>query len=71
MLLRAGQRTDVGRVRSENQDSILVEPPLYLVADGMGGQRGGADASRLVVEVIKSRAKEIAAAARNDFEPTL
>ena len=29
MLLRAGQRTDVGRVRSENQDSILVEPPLY------------------------------------------
>ena len=62
MLLRAGQRTDVGRVRSENQDSILVEPPLYLVADGMGGQRGGADASRLVVEVIKSRAKEIAAA---------
>jgi protein phosphatase len=48
--LRYGVATDVGLVREVNEDSLLAAPPVFVVADGMGGHDGGEIASRIVVE---------------------
>lgn len=45
-----GSATDRGRVRALNEDSLLAHPPVFLVADGMGGHEAGDVASRLAVE---------------------
>lgn len=47
-----GSRTDVGLVRDHNEDSLLVAPPLYVVADGMGGHAAGEIASEIVVRTL-------------------
>jgi PPM family protein phosphatase len=48
--LHHGAASDVGRVREVNEDSFLAEPPVFVVADGMGGHDRGDVASRIVVE---------------------
>ena len=76
-------KTDVGLVRSENQDFGAYTTPdeesqskpggrLMIVADGMGGHRGGATASRLATETIKgqylgSETDDIAAALQDSL----
>ena len=41
-------RTDIGNVRSVNEDKLLAEGDLFIVADGMGGQGHGEVAADLV-----------------------
>ena len=50
--LRAGGASDVGQVRSINQDSMLVGPHIYVVADGMGGHQGGEVASAMAIDAF-------------------
>jgi len=55
MQVKAYGATDVGKVRSANEDSYLIneEHKLYIVADGMGGHQGGDYASSHAVEWIQ------------------
>jgi protein phosphatase len=46
-------RTDVGRQRNANEDSLFVSPPLFAVADGMGGAKAGEVASAVAVEAVE------------------
>jgi len=50
--------TDTGRRRRRNEDSYVCEPPLFAIADGMGGAQAGEVASRLAAAVLNEKALE-------------
>jgi serine/threonine protein phosphatase PrpC len=49
-------RTDVGRQRSVNEDSLVLAPPFFAVADGMGGAKAGEVASAMAAETFEGEA---------------
>lgn len=63
-MLMWGARSDVGCVRSHNEDSYLVAAPLFCVCDGMGGHAAGEVASSIAVETIAKTGPKTADAAQ-------
>ncbi len=50
--LRTAGRTDIGRLRENNEDAIVNTDDLVLVADGMGGHPGGEIAANAAAGVV-------------------
>jgi len=50
--------TDPGRRRRRNEDAYVVQPPLFAVADGMGGAQAGEVAARIAASVLRDSGAE-------------
>jgi serine/threonine protein phosphatase PrpC len=58
--IETGARTDLGRVRKNNEDCYQIEPSLqlFVLSDGMGGEAHGEVASQLAVETIVNHCQQ-------------
>ena len=69
MRIDASARTDLGRVRKNNEDAFRIEPELdlYVLSDGMGGQAHGEIASAMAIDTVVEHCRE----ANTDHATTL
>lgn len=51
--MRTVGRTDIGKVRDENEDAYLADEQTLVVADGMGGYEAGGTAARLAISEVE------------------
>src|ERR1700680_4630773 len=60
LCIEAGARTDLGRVRKNNEDCYQIVPALnlYVLSDGMGGEAHGEVASTLAVQTILTHCEQ-------------
>ena len=58
--IQSGARTDLGRVRKNNEDCYAIDPSLqlYVLSDGMGGEAHGEVASNLAVQTIVTHCRQ-------------
>ncbi len=56
---RAARRTDTGRRRMRNEDAYVFEPPLFAIADGMGGARAGEIAAGIAAAALRDGRQEV------------
>ncbi|HET8793844.1 MAG TPA: protein phosphatase 2C domain-containing protein, partial [Nitrososphaeraceae archaeon] len=51
-MLQSGGKTDVGKIRENNEDSFYINNRfgIYIIADGIGGHKGGEIASKIATE---------------------
>jgi len=68
--MKIATKTDIGRVRTNNEDSILVdqERGIFLLADGMGGHNAGEVASKLAVDAAHDFLKDRISTIESDEE---
>ncbi len=52
VVAEAAATSDVGRLRQSNEDALVVDDPIFAVADGMGGARAGEVASAMAVAAL-------------------
>lgn len=60
MHIEAGARTDLGRVRKNNEDCYSIDSSLqlYVLSDGMGGEAHGEVASKLAVQTVLTHCRQ-------------
>jgi PPM family protein phosphatase len=58
-IARAAGKSDTGRRRLRNEDAFIFKPPLFAVADGMGGARAGEVAAGLAAAAFEEAGAEI------------
>jgi protein phosphatase len=65
---RVATVTDTGRKRRRNEDAFVSEPPLFAIADGMGGAQAGEVASRLAAAAVRERVPDALAGEDRIFD---
>lgn len=68
MIRQYAHATDTGKKRRRNEDDYVVEPPLFAVADGMGGAQAGELASSLAAGAVRDDAYDAGSGERHVVE---